>query len=92
MVMQDTNYLNAITRFPVVDNVAQSRVFSISHPNIVTALPKPGVGGQEAKHIRQFINVLLGLFMTPLGKRIQPNRFHIASRFRRKPVFWLRHV
>ena len=45
MVVWDTDYLNAVANFPVVDNVAQSRVLSISCPDVVAALPKPGVGG-----------------------------------------------
>ena len=45
MVVKDTNYLNAVTNFPAADNVAQSRVLSISCPDVVAALSKPGVGG-----------------------------------------------
>ena len=76
----------------VVDHVAQSRVLSVSWPDIVAALPKPGVGRQEVKRGRQIIKVFFGLFVTPLGKRIQPHGFHIVSRFRREPVLRFMHV
>ena len=83
MIVQNTNYFNPVVNFPIVDNVAQSRVLSVPWPDIVAALPKPGVGGQEVKRGGQIINILFGLFVTPLGKRIQPHGFHIVSRFGR---------
>ena len=81
MVVQNTGYFNAVFDFAVVDDVTQNGVLSVSWPNIITALPKPGVGGQEFKRGRQFINILFSLSVTPLGKRIQPHGFHIVACF-----------
>jgi hypothetical protein len=46
--------------------VAQSWVLSVSWPNIVAALPKPGAAGEKVKRGRQIVNVFFGLFVTPL--------------------------
>jgi hypothetical protein len=70
MVVKNSDYFNSVVNFSVVDNVAQSRVLSVPRPDIVAALPKPGVGGQEVKRGGQIINILFGLFVTPLRKRI----------------------
>jgi len=92
MIVENTDYFNSIVNFPIVYNVTQTRVLSVSWPDIVAALPTPGVGGQEVKRGRHIINILFGLSVTPLGKRIQPHGFHIVSRFGRKSVLRFRHV
>jgi len=66
MVVQNTDYFNSVVDFPVVDNVAQGRVLSVSCPDILAALPKPGIVGEKVKRYRQIVNVFSGLFVTPL--------------------------
>ncbi len=66
MVVQNTDYFNSVVDFPVVDDVAQSRVLSVSSPDILAALPKPGIAGEKVKRYRQIVNVFSGLFVTPL--------------------------
>ena len=92
MVVQNTDYFNSVVDFPVIDNMAQSRVLSIPCPDILAALAKPGIAGQKVKRGRQIINVSFGLFVAPLGKRIQPNGLHIVLRPGRETVLPLRHA
>ena len=66
MVVQNTDYFNSVVDFPIVDDVAQSRVLSVSCPDIFAALPKPGLTGEKFKRYRQIVNVFPGLFVTPL--------------------------
>jgi hypothetical protein len=66
MIVQNTDYFNSVVDFPVVDDVAQSRVLSVSCPDILAALPEPGIAGQKVKRDRQIVNVSFSLFVTPL--------------------------
>ena len=66
MVVQNTDYFNPVIGFPVVDNVAQGWVLSVPCPDILAALPKPGIAGEKFKRYRQIVNVFPGLFVTPL--------------------------
>ena len=66
VIVQNTDYFNSVVNFPIVDNVAQSRVLSVSWPDIVAVLPKPGVAGEKVKRGGQIVNVFFGLFVTPL--------------------------
>jgi hypothetical protein len=92
MVVKDTDYLNPVTSFSVIDNVTQSRVLSISCPDVVAAFSKPGVSRKEVKCGGQIIYVLFGLFLTPLRKRVQPDGLHIVSRFGRETVLRASHA
>jgi hypothetical protein len=49
MVVQNTDYFNPVIGFPVVDNVAQGWVLSVPCPDILAALPKPGLTGEKFK-------------------------------------------
>ena len=66
MVVQNTDYFNSVVDFPVVYDMAQSRVLSVSCPDIFAALPKLGIAGEKVKCYRQIVNVFSGLFVTPL--------------------------
>jgi len=66
VIVQHTNYLNPVVNFPIVDNVAQSRVLSISSPDTIAVLTKSRVAGEKVKRGRQVVNVFFGLFVTPL--------------------------
>jgi hypothetical protein len=66
MVVQNTDYFNPVIDFPVVDNVAQGWVLSVRCPDILAALPKPGIAGEKFKRYRQIVNIFPGLFVTPL--------------------------
>ncbi len=65
MVVQNTDYFNAVFGFPVVDNMAQSRVLSVACPHIFAALAKPGIAGQKVERGCQIVNVSFGLFVAP---------------------------
>ena len=66
VIVQHTDYFNPVVNFPIVDNVAQSRVLSISWPDAVAFLTKSRVAGEKVKRGRQVVNVFFGLFVTPL--------------------------
>ena len=66
VIVQNTDYFNPVVNFPIIDNVAQSRVLSISWPDTVAVLTKSRVAGEKVKRGRQVVNVFFGLFVTPL--------------------------
>ena len=66
VIVQNTDYFNPVVNFPIVDNVAQSRVLSISSPDTIAVLTKSRVAGEKVKRGRQVVNVFFGLFVTPL--------------------------
>ncbi len=92
MVVENTDYLDAVANLSVIDNVPQNWVFSISWADVFTARSKPGIISQQVKRSRQIVDVFLCLIVTPLRKRIQPNGLHVVSRFRRKPELPFSHA
>ncbi len=85
--VQDAHYCDAVSCDVKVNYVSLNPSATVAGANLVTRRAHSGRMRQSSKHCRQGIDILVGLFHTPLLVGISPNRFKILLGGWGKPIF-----